>query len=210
MDWIESIGGGAVGGGLVGGAIVSTFVWLAKGWFSHFLDKRLEVHRTQLAEDAEKFRLACSQTLFEHQTRFGKAHERRMKAIESICLALRQAHVCFSSLVKVLDSSEAPPMDEKESLAKGAFKRLHESFTRHRVYLERDICDEIDGLLRELREAYGLWDEQLHGDPGRQTTDSRYPLGEAKSIVQTKVPPIIAKLEHRFRVILGIERGEHN
>ena len=209
MGWIESIGGGAVGG-----AIVSAIVWTAKGGFLHFLDKRLEVHKARLAESAEKemekFRLACSQTLFEHQTRFGKAHERRMNAIESICLALRQAHVCFSSLVKVLDSSEAPPMDEKESLAKGAFKRLHESFTRHRVYLERDICDEIDGLLRELREAYGLWDEQLHGDPGRQTTDSRYPLGEAKSIVQTKVPPIIAKLEHRFRVILGIERGEHN
>jgi len=146
MDWtdiIKTIGTNAVFLAVVG--------FVAKSLFNQMLSRDVDKFRIELqaTNDKElvKFRSELEKTAFEHQTRFTKLYDKRAEIIGNIYPLILDAEAkCLSLAPTFLDIPE-------EKLISQAFevtRDLRTYFDRNRLYLDTELCSDIDNLLKNL------------------------------------------------------------
>ena len=146
MDWtdiIKTIGTNAVFLAVVG--------FVAKSLFNQMLSRDVDKFRIELqaTNDKElvKFRSELEKTAFEHQTRFTKLYDKRAEIIGNIYPLILDAEAkCLSLAPTFLDIPE-------EKLISQAFevtRDLRIYFDRNRLYLDTELCSDIDNLLKNL------------------------------------------------------------
>ena len=146
MDWpdiIKTIGTNAVFLAVVG--------FVAKSLFNQMLSRDVDKFRIELQatndKELAKFRSELEKTVFEHQTRFTKLYDKRAEIIGNIYPLILDAEAkCLNLAPTFLDIPE-------EKLISQAFevtRDLRTYFDRNRLYLDAELCSDIDNLLKNL------------------------------------------------------------
>ncbi|MDA1062205.1 MAG: hypothetical protein O2895_04770 [Chloroflexi bacterium] len=114
--------------------------------------RRFEI-QTQAFHDMEleRLRVQLGMAAFEHQTRFARLHERRFDVLNETYVRLVAAHRAFHSLTAPLQLAGEPPEEVKAKEAADAGNEFIKYFEENRIWLPGEICDDIDGFARMLR-----------------------------------------------------------
>lgn len=132
---------GNVVAGLVGAAgLLALLAFPAQRYINHRFDKQSERLRAELERDA-----------FEHQTRFGSLHNRRVKVLDKIYQRLSRAHSALQIWTRHVRGPSTSSMDEDSQRAQSAVREFIEYFQEHRIWLPDELCDELTVMAMEFR-----------------------------------------------------------
>ena len=128
---------------LILAALASFIVFLMKQGFKHLLTK-----------DIEKFKSDLRLAAFEHETRFSKLHERRMKVIEEIYHLLVRAQKAFIDLTRPIRLAGESTEQERQMKAAQTANDLMSFFEENRIYLGEDICLKVEKFYQEHKKVF--------------------------------------------------------
>ena len=169
-------------GGLVGGAAaVYTVVRARSG----------ERHRATLPSKGD-----------EHKVQLGRLQERRVAVVAELYEKLVAADGAFSSWKRPLQLAGDASMEEKAQRAVEAGHSFRSTFLRNRIWLDEDLCRQIEAFQGGIYEAYV---EFASYDPDDSSTKSEHAQAwrYAWDKVSNQVPMLREEIETRFREMLG-------
>jgi hypothetical protein len=151
----------------------------------------------------ERYRAKLRSEGYEHEVRFGRLHEKRVEIIADLYRKLVDAEAAFASWVSPLQEAGEHPMTEKAQRAADAGSEFRMSFLRNRIWLDRDLCDQIGAFDRKLYETFVKFTTYHPDDP---LTKKEYLEGWMKAwkTVSEQVPSLRDQIEERFRKMLGV------
>jgi hypothetical protein len=198
----------AVGGNAI---VLAVLGWLAKSLVTGLLQKDMEQFKSALVAETEssieKLRHQLSLVATEHQVRFSKLHETRAEVIAELYSLLVEAHWAGSSFASPMEWVGEPSKKEKYETALNASAKFYRYFEKKKIYLPKDLCDQLDAFVRDIRsKSIGLG--VYFSQPGEYLPDH-----VEKQKVETwhnswrhfdeQVPLAKEALEEELRSILG-------
>jgi hypothetical protein len=198
---------------LASSASASVVVFLSKSLLKLWLDKDLETHRANLARESaaevEKLRAQLAQVALEHEVRFKRMHERRTAIIATIFAHLERLH---ASVRRWSERQALLPKDDAvvRAAAAGAFaaeartamEKLEAFYYPRAIWLERDLCDQLNHVIGALGLLLTVLQGEAVGVPVQIEGQDR--TTELTTELLALVASARAALEARFRGILGI------
>jgi hypothetical protein len=140
-------------------------------------------------------------TQFEFQTKFSLYHQKRADVIDDLYAKLSDTETILSQLVSLNQSYEGRTPEEQGCLADKAIVKLARLFDKKRIYLDEELCGQMDTIIGAMREAQARFHvSQERPRPDRADTQL---WADAWKIVSQHVPPIKKALEQQFRQILS-------
>ena len=200
MQWQEIwswVGKGAAFLGLP--ALVSALV---AAWYKNRLQAANEQMRTEL-----------QQALKEHEIRFSALHARRIGVLGKLYRRMVYLNSAYMDMTKVVLVDGDLPIEERERSFAQRWVAFRNYFNLNRIWLDRDICDEIDDYARQLQsgaDAYGMWKyyagmpSHLQDMGGR--IDEMSKLHKQGQETRSPLSHLLERLIDRFRELIGPSR----
>lgn len=197
---------------LASSASASVVVFLSRSLLRLWLDKDLETHKAKLArqsaEEVEKLRAQLAQVALEHEVRFKRMHERRTAIIATIFAHLERLHTTVRQwgqrqpLLKDEPVVRAAAAGAFAVEARTAMEKLEAFYYPRAIWLERDLCDDLNHVISTL----GLLLTVLQGAAVGVAVEveGQDRTAELTAELLEIVGKARAALEKRFRSILGI------
>lgn len=191
--------------------------FLAKAIVQHWLNTRLDAYRAELKESAEKYRVnlehasqveieklraGLQRVATEESIRFSRVHERQAEIIAEVFARLDRAHNAFGRWA----SPWAPPgvtQEQKRNEASETFGALLDYFYPNAIWLDGDICNAINRIIRELHGAQ-ITLLRAFADDGALFDTSIGPWEAAKMRLEDDIPIARRLLDRQFRELLGV------
>jgi len=101
------------------------------------------------APSLERYRAA----LRENEFRFSRLHERRLDVIAELYAKLVRAQAAFGLFMYPDQSNQAQQRQRRRDTVE-AWNAFGEFFGLKRIWLDKDLCDDIDSLNEKYREAF--------------------------------------------------------
>lgn len=199
MNWndiIKTIGTNAVFLAILG--------FVARSIFNQLLSRDVEKFKIELQSTNDKelarLRSELERTTFEHQTRFVKLYDKRAEVIGNIYPLIIDAEArCISLAPTFLDVPEVPE-EKLISQAFAATRDLGTYFDRNRLYLDTELCSDIDTLLKKLSTSSLMF--QASKLKENESNKERI-WNEGYQEFINEVPKVKSNLEKKFRELLG-------
>lgn len=196
MDWndiIKTIGTNAVFLAILG--------FVARSIFNQLLSRDVEKFKIELQSTNDKelarLRSELERTTFEHQTRFVKLYDKRAEVIGNIYPLIIDAEAkCFSLAPTFLDV----PEEKLTSQALEVTRDLRTYFDRNRLYLDTELCSDIDTLLKKLSTS-SLKFQASKLKENESNKERIWNEGYQEFI--NEVPKVKSNLEKKFRELFG-------
>jgi hypothetical protein len=151
----------------------------------------------------EQLRADLQRELVEHDVRFSRLHERRIEVIGDIYRNLVRAERAFASWTQPLQMAGDKNWDEKGTVAVAAATTFVEHFQENRIWLEPDLCDDVQKVVHGLYTAYVKF--TIYDPEDKSAWYERFEKWrEAWGAVSKEVPPVREKIEARVRLLLGV------
>jgi len=191
---------------LASSASAGVVVFLSKSLLKLWLDKEVEKLRAQLAQVA-----------VEHEVRFKRMHEKRTWVIATIFAHLERLHASVrqwsqrQALISI-DSEVARKAAGTATAfaadARAAMEKLEAFYYPRSIWLERDLCDQLNNVISTLGILLTMVEGEAIG------VKLQFGGKDSPAEVAAKLLEIVATartaLEEKFRGILGIGGGaEH-
>ncbi len=187
-------------------SVIAVVAWLLTKYFEKTLSRDLESHKARLNSDLElsKAQLAHEFQMksFEHQTRFSFFYQKQAEIISELYALLFHAVSSIESLVKPLQFAGEKSNEEKIKEAVDSYNELLKHFNVNRVYLNEDICEKMDVILKTMRVSFINY--SIASSPMSYSSNNLDRWVEAWEALQKELPPIRQELESQFRQILSI------
>ena len=176
-------------------------VGLASVWWNHRLANANERVKADLGQESERLSAELQQALKEHEVRFSALHARRVAVLAKLYRRLLYAHSAFMSMTDRVIVEGDLPKEERERLASQKWGSFRDYFNLNRIWLDEDVCDEIDRYVSRLALSmtqYGEWKyytslprhaqdmAEIRGsiiDLHKRIQDSRQPLSDLLNIL---------------------------
>ncbi len=177
---IVSLGGGAL-------LVFALSSWLAKVWANRILERE----KASYAVEIETLRRTYGEEIERVKTELQK------NAFES-------KHV--KEMVTDVQYKEVKQQVALEQETIDLCKRLDSVYYGQKIFLEKDICDKVEAILKSIQKAISDFRQsQDRGaseweDPGARAWEL---WGEAVETMEKAVPPLRAELEETFRIMLS-------
>jgi hypothetical protein len=184
MDWPAWIG--AVGG-LIGG-ISAGYVLLQR-------------------RSIERYVHELDRVSYEHEVVFSRLHERRVDVIADLYAKLIDAQRAFGTWTHPLQASNED-QKQKGQAAFEAGKGFEETFVHNRIWLDEDLCAQLDRFNRTLYEAFVDFTTFDADDP-RTKSDHLHQWQAVIKRLEDEVQPLRVAVEKRFREMLGSATERH-
>ena len=208
-------------------AIIAAITFILREGFKHFLLKDIANHQARLQAESEhskirlekelETRLVEYQTksdlekvrlekelqtkLFEYQTKFPPYHQMRAEAIREIYGMLCENNKRVYELVNFAPSNDEKPLSEKIQETVQSCRILDEFFVKHRIYLDKSLCDEIDAAMVGMDKVIS---KVCHAQkPWSNNTLDSEQLHDAWKLMDEQVTSILQTLEELFRECLS-------
>lgn len=196
VDWAEVLK--TVGSA---GVIVGVGAFFLRGIFQQLLSRDLEKFKADLAAnhdiEIERLRNDLRIATSEHETRFTRLHDTRMRAIAGLYARLVRAHEAFAEYLSMFQFGGEPEHAKKGEEAATCCNKLVEYFSEKRIYFEETICADIDEALVEFKRAWADMQAYPPGMPGRGQKWS-----ETAKHFNEWFPRLRAKIEQQFRELM--------
>lgn len=198
---LASVGGGA--------AIILAFAsWLGKVWAARILEgdrakyaNEAEQLRHEYARTIEQFRSAIQRSQFEHQTRFSYYHQKKAEVVAELYRLLNDSLDRLRALVSPLQFGDGSDKAKRIQETIDLYNELARQFYPKRIFLESDICDQVDSILKTMRKSLSDW--QMSQEPDWKGREGIRLWAEAYEALEKVVPPLLNRLEERFRTMLS-------
>jgi hypothetical protein len=198
---LASVGGGAA-------IVFALSSWLGKVWASRILEQErakyaneLETVRNGYAHELEKLRSDLQFRAFEHQTRFSYYHQKKAEVIAELYRLLNDSTQRIQELVNPLQYGGDLDRSEKVEATVSLYNQLADHFYSRRIFLDPDICQQVDAIAVAMRGALSKW--QRSQRPAFQGKDGVQMWSDAYDTMREAVPPLLGTLEERFRTVLS-------
>lgn len=114
---------------------------------------------------------------------------------------LSKASKALAGLVNMFQFLDSKPLPEKKCEVAAFCGDASNYYYQNKIYFDRELCASADGVIKTMHEAFIAFDVAQEGDTCR--SDATGLWKEAHTKVQLSLPPLLAELEEKFRVILG-------
>ena len=182
----------------------AALAWLLRSLFGHLLSRDMERFKAQLQAqydmEVERLRNDLNKAAFEHQTRFVKLHEDRASIIKELYRKLHKAHGAFEDLLAPVKALGPGGIKEIIETASKYGREFFDYFQENRIYLDADLCKQIDTLNAVFRRAWS--DFVPMGDEDYMAKGSQHLKVWAE--FKEMIPPLREEIENRFRKLLGV------
>jgi hypothetical protein len=179
--------------------------WFVKRLASHFLTKDVEKFKNDLKFQAdiaaEQLKAQLRMVAHEHEVKFSRLHEERAEVIKKM----------YSLLVELITKAEIfllPGSVENRALEQETgecINNLSACFKQSRIYLDIELCKQIECLLVAIRDAFAKRTILAEWRPQSKEEEQEWRriLLETYNVIIKEVPPIQLRLEEEFRRILS-------
>jgi len=200
-------------------AVVAVGAFVFREIFRQLLARDIENHKAGLARDIETYKARLQaeseQTkirlqndlqiqLFEYQTRFSLLHTKRADVIIELYGMLTETHEWIREVVHPVQSVSDEVQVQRSTEAGEKFNTLMRFFQKHRPYLDEDVCAQMDGVLKTMREAFTHYSHAQRIPEGRRVRSLEMWHAAYESL-NNDVPPILKALERQFRRSLSAD-----
>jgi hypothetical protein len=138
----------------------------------------------------------------EHEIRFARLHEKRVEVIAELYRKLVRAEGAIGAWVHPMEEAGTPSKEELGQIVNETMQDFQRYFLEHRIWLDVPLVSEIDGMIKEMREAGITYGYLVLRRP--EAEDRVEHWHKAWKIMDKRVPPIRTRIERRFRQLLGI------
>jgi hypothetical protein len=178
MDWPAWIG--AVGG-LIGG-VSAGYVLLQR-------------------RSIERYVHELDRVSYEHEVIFSRLHERRVDVIADVYAKLIDAQRAFGNRTHPLQASNEDQKQRGQDAYESG-KVFETAFVHNRIWLDEDLCDQLDRFNRTLYLAFVDFTTYDPDDPRTKTEHLKQWQAVIKRL-EDEVQPLRLAVEKRFREMLG-------
>jgi hypothetical protein len=150
----------------------------------------------------ERLRNDLKRTAVEHETKFVKLYAEQAVVVKDLYKLLVVAEQAFQAMANPIGLVGNEPSEEKNGAAIKAYNEFIAFYMTNRIYIDEDICGDIDVLINRLKEAGVAMQMYVEGRAfygRRQDMDIWH---HAAKIMMDEVPPILSKIESGFRKML--------
>jgi len=134
---------------------------------------------------------------FEFQTKFSLYHQKRAEVTSELYSMLSEAILSARVLVSPVQLSSDKSQIERMNETSKLWMMLSEYFRKHRIYLNEDVCEKMDSLLKTVNRA--LINFGMSQEKSQNPAADRQMWNEAWKMMEDEVPPIQKALERQFR-----------
>jgi hypothetical protein len=190
-------------------ALLVVLGWLARSFGSQLLAKDLEKFKNDLAaastQATERLKHELQMAAKGHEVRFSKLHERRAKVVAEIYGLLVEVEWAAQSLVAVVEVVGEKSKREKYVIAFNKAGDFFQCFEKNRIYLPKELCDELERFVREMRfEVIKVGTFLRIEHPNEHMVQEQAKVwARAGEYMQKEAPAAKAALEMEFRRLLG-------
>lgn len=167
-----------------------------------------KVLERSLERDLERFKNELELQRIEFQTRFSLIHEKRAEVIGDLYERIvRVNRILFGvplrleSIPNPLEVSFVKQLSETKEKAAQIGNLLLDYYYSHKIFLDRDVCYDVENVIGVMREAWHSIDNV--GKGGVYKPEDIMEWSNKWRKVCDMLPPLQAKLERRFRSILA-------
>jgi hypothetical protein len=154
----------------------------------------------------ERLRAVLQREGVEHQVRFTRLHERRVEVVGDIYRNLVRAERAMGSWTRPLQMAGEPSWEEKGKDAVEAAATFVQHFEENRIWLEADLCAQVQKVASGLYVAYVDFTTYRRED----YSDERLKAWQkAWMSVSQEVPATREQIEDRVRELLGVMPVAH-
>ena len=187
--------------------ILGAAAYFLRGVFGQILSRDLERFKAEVSMrhdvEIEKLRTDLRITASEYETRFTRLHETRMRIIAELYARLVRAHEAFDEYLFMVQLGEDPdPAKGKEAVKR--WREFMGYFSEKRIYFEEELCRDIEAAFGHYSNAQTLTGlpTEMPGSVELRTKAAVHFSGH--------FPPIRAKVEQRFRELMGVHKAASN
>lgn len=187
--------------------LIAVVGWLVRELVKHFLSKDVASYKISLQAESTIAIERLRSELRERELVFKELHEKRAFILSELYGLMVEAIAAVERFVKAMSW---PDEEERKREFKAAAERVGDfraSFTKNRIWLGRDLSQQIEHLLQERTEGllykfYNALELQARGLGKDWVRDEIVKLWNQ---VNDEVPVIQESLEREFRNLLGVE-----
>ncbi len=197
---------------LTGSAFLSVITvvigFIFKSISNQWLSRDIERYKSQLQltneKEIDQFRSELQQTVFEHQTRYVRLHEKRGELIAGLYTYMVETEEKFASMTSIAEW-EGDPFTREDKIKRAAesARVLTSYYFKNKIYFDEELCNKLDGFLVRLR--------QIFIDFRMSSIDHTGELWiKANEQMASDIPIIKHEIEREFRKLLGIQLEPSN
>lgn len=138
------------------------------------------------------------------KTRFSYIHNKRADVLGRMYSHLVDATNALSQLTSLVKFNDGRSIENQKQEVVSAFSIFHNLYRRNRLYIDKDICEDIDAILKIMASAYYDYDIATWGHKHHHDKTHVELLKKAWEQMSVQIPPLFDKIELRFRTILGV------
>ena len=186
-------------------SIVAGIIFVLRKFFEQALTRDIERFKGNLQSELEQTKLQFANELqrkyFEFQTKFSSYHQKQVEVIGELYGMLNETEWSVIELVHPMQSGVGRTITEKVHETYGKCVELSRFFSKHRIYLNEDICQIMDTIITELRKSIIKFDVSHMNVSGNPDLDMWL---EAWKVMEEELPRLKKALENQFRRNLSI------
>lgn len=186
-------------------SILVGIVFLLRKFFEQTLSRDIERFKFNLQSELEQSKLRLENELqtknFEFQTKFTSYHQKQADVIGELYGMLNETEWEVEELVHPLRPGGESVNGERVHETECKCIELSRFFSKNRIYLDNDLCEKMDTIIKVLRKAITTFDFSHMSLNGKPSLDIWM---EAWNVLVKELPPIKRAIESQFRESLSI------
>jgi hypothetical protein len=194
---------------VIGGtaAVVGILGYFTSRIVEHWLDKRLENHKSKLESESERAADALRHRLqmeyLEHEVRFRKLHEVQANAIANVYEALQQFHADFVSYLHPIEMG-GESKDEKIPFVNASMCKFRDAFYPRRLYFPEELAKKIHKFSElMIKETNDFTLARKREREGRAPVGGEDYWANAMNAINEQSPELFRQIEDEFRRLMG-------
>lgn len=181
-------------------SIVAGIVFVMRKFFEQGLNRDLESFKAKCSIEIEQskaqFEADLKTRLFEFETKFSSFHQKQTEIIRELYSLLVDAEFAVIDLVHPMQPSPNERTPEIMQFAEEKCVELYRFFSKHTIYLDPSVCDDVEKVMQALRMAIAKFQTSRLGVYGNQDMQMWF---DAWEVMIKEIPPTKKALESHFR-----------
>ena len=183
------------------GVVVLVLGYFVRQVFQQVLSHDLERFKADLSSkhdiEIERLRNDLRIAASEHETRFTRLHETRMRTIAELYARLVRSHEAFDEYLMTIQLGDDPTPAKEEGVVK-RWSEFMGYFSEKRIYFGEELCRDIESAFGQYLNA-----RTLTGLPTEMPGSVELRM-KAAAHFSGHFPPIRARIEQQFRELMGV------
>lgn len=182
--------------------IVGIISYFGKEIFNNYLNKKLELYKTDL-----------DKAYYEHQIKFSKLHEKRAEILHELYKKLTDAEISIKYLMSPIRFGK---IDEEklETETKEKLRSFINYFSYNEIFFSNDTCKKIESMIELIQTIWGNFElnkmnleniKEFPDDSVSERLELRERRKEIRKILEKNVPDVVHSLKEEFREIIGVK-----